>query len=168
MLRRPFFWLVAMSALLIFLLARFEAPVEEVDEPLPKLRLTAADGQALGPDWHRGKPWILLVWLPGCAPCERVLPHLEAVRRDYESKGLGVLTVSILDEPDDAVKELRRIGAALPLATVTEDIVESLQLKGVPGAVFIDASGRIVGRVKYGVRSKRFFAARAEELVARR
>jgi thiol-disulfide isomerase/thioredoxin len=54
---------------------------------------------------QRGKVVVVDFWADFCLPCKRNMPHLVELAREYSSKGLVVITVSIDSlEKDPAVK----------------------------------------------------------------
>lgn len=154
------------TALLFWGLSRYES-VQELDAPLPdELTLRTLAGDTLGPEALAGKPWVINLWLPGCAPCDRELPALERVRERFEPRGVGFLVVSVAPEPGYVRREASRIGLTREPLVTEGDVMGALGLQKVPSTLFVTAAGRIVALAE-GERSERFFAEQAEALLAR-
>jgi cytochrome c biogenesis protein CcmG, thiol:disulfide interchange protein DsbE len=51
---------------------------------------------------YRGKVLMINVWATWCLPCRVEMPSIEALNKDYASKGLKIVAVSIDDPGTDA------------------------------------------------------------------
>jgi peroxiredoxin len=61
----------------------------------PPLRLQTLDGQTAGLDDHADKLVLVNFWATWCQPCTAEMPTLETLWREYRSRGLVVLAVSV-------------------------------------------------------------------------
>jgi peroxiredoxin len=61
----------------------------------PGLRLPAIDGRVTTLAEHRDRLVLVNFWATWCQPCTAEMPTLEALWRDYRSRGLVVLAVSV-------------------------------------------------------------------------
>ena len=116
------------------------------DKPLPQAKLTAlSTGEPT--DWNTdGKPMIVNFWASWCTPCRAEMPAFERVHQDLGDK---VTIVGVTDEDDltAAKKAAKKAGVTYPLL-VDEDqtLLTDLGVSGLPGTVFVDADGNVIGR----------------------
>lgn len=96
--------------------------------------------------------------------CAREFPELEAVRRQFEQKGVGFLAVSI--EPDEALvrSSAKRLGIAMEVAVSEDETLGPLSVNQVPSTVFLNRDGVIVAAAS-GARGRKFFEKRVRELL---
>ena len=91
------------------------------------------------------------LWATWCPPCRAEMPDLNRLQREYQNRGLAVVTVS--DEPRETIQGF---AAKQPFST-TNVFAESLGWLDVPGrplSVVIDKDGTIremfIGARDYG------------------
>jgi len=65
-----------------------------VGQPAPALAAPTLAGQTFDLSTLKGKVVVVNFWATWCTPCRDEMPALEAVWRQYHSKGLEVLAVS--------------------------------------------------------------------------
>ncbi len=132
-----------------------EVSVREIDLDGLK-KLIGRDGAS------PARPLLVNFWATYCEPCRDEFPDLVAIDRDYKSRGLEFVTVSLDDaaEIKTSVPEfLRQMSAAMPayLLNVADPEpaikwVDQSWGGGLPATYLYDASGRVVfkhtGRIK--------------------
>ncbi len=83
--------------------------------PAANFRFTLIeDGSTSQIDDFRGRVVLINFWATWCQPCITELPELDQLQRDYEDKGLVVVTVS-----DESLDDLTRYADLLPEQTVS-------------------------------------------------
>jgi thiol-disulfide isomerase/thioredoxin len=111
---------------------------------------------------EKARPLLVNFWATWCDPCREEFPDLVKIDKDYRSKGLDFIAISLDDPPDikTAVpKFLREMQATMPtyLLNVTDPEPAILSVdKGWSGALpatfLYDAAGNVVykhfGRIK--------------------
>lgn len=119
---------------------------EAAATPLPEATLIELDtGEPTAwPD--DGTPLVINLWASWCTPCRKEMPAFDEVSRELD----GQLTiVGVTDESDlDAARDAAdQAGVTYPLL-VDEDqtVLVDLEITGLPGTVFVDAEGAVVGR----------------------
>lgn len=98
---------------------------------------------------YQGQPVILNVWATWCDPCREEMPGFERLYRDYQSRGLRIVAVSIDDEgARQLVRDfVREHGLTFDiLQDPGSDIMAAFAVRGVPETFLIARSGQIVAR----------------------
>jgi peroxiredoxin len=114
----------------------------------PGFSIRTLSGQKLDLDRLRRKgPVLLDFWATWCKPCLSAIPELQAIHKEYASRGLTVLGVS-LDGPRNYAK-LRpfaaRLGITYALAVDEEGLMqERYQVRAMPTSVLVDTAGVVV------------------------
>lgn len=93
-----------------------------------------------------GKPLVVNFWASWCTPCRKEMPAFEQVSKQV---GDRVRIVGVTDEEDltKAKKAAATAGVTYPLLVdVDQTLLSDVGITGLPGTVFVDAKGEIVGR----------------------
>ena len=73
-----------------------EIPVgTKIGDLAPEFTLEDLQGESISLSDFRGKVIILDFWASWCPPCRSSMPHLEELRKRYQSEGLVVVAVSL-------------------------------------------------------------------------
>jgi cytochrome c biogenesis protein CcmG, thiol:disulfide interchange protein DsbE len=120
-------------------------------EAAPSLELRDLKGVAHKLEEYRGKPVVLNFWATWCVPCAAEMPLLSEMQKRYQGR---VLFIAASIDDDDMKPQIEAFikkhqGEALTVMMgPTLDSLEDFGVKQVmPGTVFIDAEGNIVGRL---------------------
>lgn len=121
-------------------------------QPLPKLDLQDLQGGHHKLEDYKGKVIVLNFWATYCVPCVVELPLLNEMQRKYKDK-IIVVAASIDDELDrDKLQPFLHKHNADDLTLLIGASFETLEDFGLgqvlPGTIFIDAEGKIVGKVE--------------------
>lgn len=110
-----------------------------------------ADGAPRRLQDFRGQVVVVNLWATWCPPCRAEMPDLNRLQREYQARGLAVVTVS--DEPRETIQGF---AAQQPFST-TNVFAESLGWLDVPGrplSLVIDKDGTVremfIGSRDYG------------------
>ncbi|MBZ5533489.1 MAG: TlpA family protein disulfide reductase [Acidobacteriia bacterium] len=121
-------------------------------QPLPKLDLQDLQGGHHKLEDYKGKVIVLNFWATYCVPCVEELPLLNEMQRKYKDK-IIVLAASLDDELDrDKLQPFLHKHNADDLTLLLGAGFETLEDFGLaqvlPGTIFIDAEGKIAGKVE--------------------
>ncbi|BCW99171.1 MAG: hypothetical protein KatS3mg024_1998 [Armatimonadota bacterium] len=123
-----------------------------------RLVMNDLDGGRFDLAEHRGKVVLVNLFATWCPPCRAETPDLVALARDYESKGVVVVGVSLDTEGPDVVRRfVREYGIPYPVLMPSGDSETSFQINGIPipTTYLLDREGRIakkyVGKVSGSV-----------------
>nr|WP_242589276.1 hypothetical protein [Corallococcus macrosporus] len=93
------------------------------------------------------------------------MPELDAVRREYEPKGVGFLALSLNPSEERTVREAARLGLGMTLAIAQGEVLGPLHVSTVPATVYIDRHGVVVAAIS-GERDRAFHTRRVKALLA--
>ena len=125
--------------------ARFRPLVAGESVPVFTVRTLDGDSASVGP----GEQLTLLnLWATWCGPCQQEFPDLEQLRRDYESKGLRVLAVSVDIGNDANVREfVEEHSARFTIGRDADGRMQRLfQTVGLPETFLIAPDGTLIWR----------------------
>lgn len=140
--------LVVATVLLVAVLGALAAcsgSDESTGKDLPKAKLTDLRTEEPA-DWGaEGRPMVVNFWASWCTPCRAEMPAFDRVHRTLGDK-VAIVGVTDEDDHEAAAQAAKKSGATYPLL-VDEDqtLLTDLQLSGLPGTVFVDADGNVIG-----------------------
>jgi peroxiredoxin len=124
----------------------------------PDFILRGLNGKTVRLSSLRGKKAVLLnFWATWCPPCRSEMPTMEKIYREYESRGLEILAVSIDSGPESVAavaveKFMVELELTFPaLLDPRMEVATRYKLLGLPMTVLIDRRGTIRG-VEVGYR----------------
>jgi peroxiredoxin len=97
----------------------------------------------------RGQPVLLNLWATWCYPCREEMPSMNALYKDYSTKGLAVVAIA-MDEGGKAVVApfIQAQGLAFPVLLDPQNMVGmQLQVPGIPTSYLLDKRGRVISTV---------------------
>ncbi len=116
----------------------------------PDFALTGPDGQIIRLSDHFGKYLLIDFWAAWCGPCRRENPNVVRVFNKYKDKGFLVFGVSLDSKKEAWVKAIRQDGLNWPqvsdLQFWNSAPAKLYGIRGIPGNVLLDRSGRIIAR----------------------
>jgi peroxiredoxin len=95
---------------------------------------------------YAGQVVLLNVWATWCAPCRIEMPSMEALHRDFGSKGLRVVAVSVdqIAGPPQIREFAKELGLSFEiLHDSAQTIVRAYQVNGYPQSFVIGRDGTI-------------------------
>jgi thiol-disulfide isomerase/thioredoxin len=75
-------------------------------EIIKNTEMKALDGSTFKINDYAGKVLILDLWASWCGPCRDEIPHLMSLRKEYESRGLEVVGITI-EDPQEAAESVK-------------------------------------------------------------
>ncbi len=135
------------------------------EEVAPEFALSDLSGQPQSLRSHHGKIVVLNLWATWYGPCAEEIPMLVNAQKRYGDRGLVVVGVS-LDEGSaraqvDKFAKKRKVYFPIWVGGTVGDLKRLGLGEALPATAFLDAGGRIVGRV-LGTLRKRDLRHRVE------
>jgi thiol-disulfide isomerase/thioredoxin len=126
--------------------AEAKAPsLPAVGTRLPLVAIERLDGIRFEPRDTDGRVLVLYWWASWCPFCAETTPHVEALWRAQQARGLQVLALSIDTDPKPARDYLARRGYTLPAAWVTPAFQRALpKPRGLPVTLVRGRDGRVL------------------------
>lgn len=129
------------------------AAIEAKAPPLPAVGSPLAlppaierlDGTRFEAHEAEGRVLLLYWWASWCPFCAETTPHVEALWRAHQARGLQLLALSIDAQPQPARAYLARRGYTLPAAWVTPALQRALpKPRGLPVTLVRGRDGRVL------------------------
>jgi thiol-disulfide isomerase/thioredoxin len=133
----------------------------------PDFTLKDIEGNDVSLSQFRGKVVILDFWATWCPPCKMEIPHFIDLQRQYGSKGLQVVGVS-LDQNAPAVVPpfVQQSGINYTMLIGDVNVAEQFgATQGIPTTLVLDKHGRIAGSF-LGYNDKSVFEDLTRKLLA--
>jgi thiol-disulfide isomerase/thioredoxin len=134
------------------------APLPRPGSSLPLASLTLLDGRAWNPAALGGKTLVVYWWASWCPFCAVQSPHIEALWRAHQARGLEVLALSIDKEPAAARHYMKSKGYSFPAGMLSPEVAKVLpKPAGLPVVVVLKVArnGRS-GKVQFAEAGEMF------------
>ncbi|MGD0577366.1 MAG: TlpA disulfide reductase family protein [Bryobacteraceae bacterium] len=143
--RKPVLRGAALAAAISVFIVALPAAID-TREPAPKFRAKTLDGELFSNESIRGKVVLLQFWATWCGFCRRDQPAVDAIVRDFESKGLVVLAVNVGESKSKVKRYLQDSPRACKIVTTEDTNLAALfAAHAYPLYVLIDRDGMIAG-----------------------
>lgn len=155
--------------------ASYKENVSLVDQVSPATGNAAANfswydsvGNQVSLNSLKGKTVLVNFWATWCGPCKEELPDIEAVSKEYASKGLVVIGVSE-DRGDGLLDDVSgfaaKHGLTYQIVIDNDDIANAYgNINAIPTSFLINKDGQIAQKW-IGVRNKAFFESTVKKYV---
>ena len=131
-----------------------------IGDPAPELFTMSTDGEPVLLSRLQGQPVWINFWGSWCPPCRAEMPDIQHAYETLTPEGITVLSISMQESPEDAVRYRDSVGASFPVyvdptriagmidATKQPELAQQLalmtrdwQIANFPTHVFIDRDG---------------------------
>ncbi len=143
-------------------------------DQVPDFTLVNLSGDTVRFSDLAGRAVVLNFWATWCPPCRREMPLLDAIQKEYESRGLTVVGIDVGEDPDAVRRYVASIGVAYPIwvdapnrrtgIDSTQSIHGRFGGVGLPTTVFVDRGGIVQNR-HLGELNRGFLQTQAEALL---
>src|SRR3989338_7970354 len=123
----------------------------------PQFTLKDINGKEVSLSSFKGKVIILDFWATWCPPCREEIPDFIALQKEYGTKGLQVIGISVDKDKDALVKFYKDNGMNYPVV-LTDGAVEAKYggIRGIPTTFIIDRTGKIAKKYVGAISKKQF------------
>ena len=105
---------------------------------------------------------VIDFWASWCGPCRQEMPFMIQMYDKYQSKGLGILGISLDENSDAWIKGTEALGFTWPqmsdLKGWENEIAQYFQVTSIPHTIIVDQSGKILRRGLRGELLEQFIA----------
>jgi peroxiredoxin len=144
-------------------------PVEpKIGFRAPDFALPTLNGVTIRLSELAGRPVVISYWATWCVPCQKELPILEQLSREYQSQGLVVVTVNAIeqDSRDEVQAMVGEKNMTLPvLLDQGNQFASTYGALFFPTTIFVDASG-VIRFIRLGDSSEADLRSKVENLLA--
>ena len=118
----------------------------------PNFQLNNLEGELVSLSDFRGGPVLLTFWATWCGYCRAEMPIVQQISDEWQSKGLTVLTVNLIDSrpaetPDNLASFMQSNGYSYTvLLDMNQKVSKSYGITGTPTSFLIDKYGIIWDR----------------------
>ena len=114
--------------------------------PVPSLKLSTLDGQAVDLASLRGKVVLINFWATWCIPCRREMPSLQRLWLKLEQSSLQILAVDVGEGEAEVTNFLSTFNPAPTFQIVLDKssaVLQTWPVKALPTTFIIDQQGRL-------------------------
>jgi len=138
-----------MTKLVTFFIAILLVPALVLGQPsgkAPNFKLKTADGKTIDLQKLHGKVVVVNFWATWCGPCKAEIPGFLDVYKQYKSKGLEIIGVSLDQNGWAPVKPfIERYKITYPVVVGDGDLADAYGgINAIPTTFIIDKKGNIV------------------------
>jgi peroxiredoxin len=120
----------------------------------PDFQLPDPTGKTVKLSDHFGKVLLLDFWAAWCGPCRRENPNIVRIHNKYKEKGFDIFGVSLDSKKEAWVKAIEKDNLnwtqVSDLKFWDSEPAKLYGIRGIPGNVLLDKSGKIVARNIHG------------------
>ncbi len=131
---------------------------------IPDFTQKALDGSDLSLMTEVGKNKLTVIdfWASWCAPCCKDMPFMIEIYDKYQSKGLGIVGISLDSDKDAWQKGTTQLGIKWPqmsdLKGWENEIAQAFNVTAIPQTIVVDQQGKILSRGLRGTQLEEFIA----------
>ena len=151
MSRIAHFVLLAALVLILAGCLSFPVPLPALDgaQPAPDITLPTPDGQLVSLSDFHGQVLFVNFWGTYCPPCVEEMPDLQATYETLADEPFTILSVNVEEKPAKVTAWMQEHNITLPVVISDDATVNPIfQLHRMPTTWFIDANGRLRGRIE--------------------
>jgi len=138
--------------------------VARVGHTAPDWTQPTSTGSKLTLSSLRGKAVYLNFFATWCPPCNDEAPGINALQKQYASRGLQVVGVDELENQKKAASFVRKFGLVYPAVVDDGTLQSQYEVNGLPVHVFIDRGG-IVKKIVVGEMSEKQIVSAVRSLL---
>lgn len=145
--------LVVLAAIIVYAVtSKDKVKVLAIGDKAPDFELVDLDGNAHRLSDYKGEGVFLNFWGTWCPPCKKEMPYMENIYKDFEAKGVHILTVNV-GEPKTKVELFRdELGLSFPMLwDKNKAVMDLYNIKPLPTTFLINEEGKIVDIIKVGM-----------------
>ncbi len=121
------------------------APVGlDIGDRAPDWTLKDAHGQTHQLQDYLGQVVVMDFWATWCGPCKAVMPDLQQLHEDYESRGVKVIGMNGSERGGNPVKFMQQNEYTYGMLLNSESIMRQYAVRGIPAIYVVGVDGSIL------------------------
>lgn len=110
----------------------------------PNVAFTTIDGKTIHLADLHGKVVLVDFWASWCIPCRKSFPEIEGLHKEFASKGLVVLAVTVDEERKNADAFLEMFQHTMTIVTDPHgSVAEAFKVSAMPSTMIVDRAGNL-------------------------
>lgn len=93
---------------------------------------------------NKGKVVIVNFFATWCPPCRMEIPDLVTVHRDFSTKNVAVIGLSVDEDPSLLPSFLKKLDVDYPVFLAGEDTIQAFNIFSIPHNVFYGPTGKVM------------------------
>jgi len=115
------------------------------DELAPNWTLPSLNSENVSLADYKGQIVLIDFFYKSCYPCLKALPILQSLHQKYQSKGLAVVGIDIVDKDNNDLKTFfSKRGINYKILLADKDVVNDYKISVAPTIYLIDKNGKIL------------------------
>lgn len=141
---------------------------QDTENTIPTFTMNDINGKpvAIQDEMAKNKLTILDFWASWCGPCMHEAPNVVAVYNDYQSKGLGIVGISLDNDEaawKEAVEQMHMNWTQLSdLKGWDSEAARLFRVNSIPHTVIINSKGEVLAEDLRGDELRKFVAAQLD------
>lgn len=145
--------LVIMAVIIVYAItSKDKVKVLAEGDKAPDFELVDLEGNKHRLSDYKGEGVFLNFWGTWCPPCKKEMPYMEDMYKEFEAKGVHILTVNV-GEPKTKI-EIFRDDMALSFPMLwdkNKSVMDLYNIKPLPTTFLINPDGKIIRIIKQGM-----------------
>ncbi|ARJ40161.1 thiol-disulfide oxidoreductase [Sporosarcina sp. P21c] len=151
--------LVILAAIIIYAItSNDKVKVLAEGDMAPDFELVDLEGNEHRLSDYKGQGVFLNFWGTWCPPCKKEMPHMEDLYKDFEAKGVHILTVNV-GEPKVKIELFRDdMNLSFPMLwDKNKTVMDLYNIKPLPTTFLINPEGKITKVIKQGMTEQQIY-----------
>ncbi|ARF15447.1 thiol-disulfide oxidoreductase ResA [Sporosarcina ureae] len=151
--------LLILAAIMIYAItSKDKVKVLAEGDTAPDFELVDLEGNKHRLSDYKGQGVFLNFWGTWCPPCKKEMPHMEDLYKDFEAKGVHILTVNV-GEPKVKIELFRDdMNLSFPMLwDKNKTVMDLYNIKPLPTTFLINSEGKITKVIKQGMTEQQIY-----------
>ena len=117
----------------------------EVGDSLTIREIKTLDQSILPPSYWQDKFILVQVWASWCPYCQKQNVNLQILAEQTKNSNLRILTISIDQNPKNAIEYQKKYNYQFPMTMMTESLAKEIgKRRGIPETYLINPQGKVI------------------------
>ena len=121
-----------------------------IGKQAPAFTLKSVSREDVSLEMYKGKFVLVDFWASWCGPCRAEIPNLKEIYKDYQSKGLQILSVSTDANEKAWLKAVDKEQMLWKQVRDTKSVSDSYNITSIPAIFLLDPNGKIIDKGLHG------------------